>query len=275
MILTLPPELVLRIVKVCDPLTSRALRRTCKNYHSLITKEDLDWAEAGWRHYKLGINNCWNWATYPYRPKILTLYVNEVSYRQHHLGLCKAAQYGDEAFLLTILDAAQFDRNDPSLRDALTLSVRLANTGIVRALVDAGAVAWPSRIEPQNALLRAVEAEEMEMVELLLKAKVAVPEGALTSAARHGNVTVAKALLRAEANVHELWERPLFVAATNNHAEMVKLLLGVGADVQFHQDLVAVVRGRGFKEVEDLLLAAGATFRDIFPGLVSFKYGCH
>jgi hypothetical protein len=147
---------------------------------------------------------------------------------------------------------------------------------VIRALLDAKADVHlhvrPDGHRTTTACIRAVIGQQVGALKLLLGARVSVnaPQGQgtyndvlLTVAARHGAHHVARALLRAKADVHGAAgpnaagaarvKSPIYSAVTAGEAAVVRLLLRAGADA--YPCLLQIAARHGFEDVARALNA--------------------
>jgi ankyrin repeat protein len=124
----------------------------------------------------------------------------------------RAAVFGDEAVIRSIVAAGVDERGTPLLR---------ARDEDKRRIVD-------------NALWRAASRGHLHAVELLLGYSANVHAGgdwALWMASMNGHTAVVQLLIQHGANVHAGGDQALRKASENGHADVVQLLLQHGADV--------------------------------------------
>lgn len=124
----------------------------------------------------------------------------------------------------------------------------------------------------RTALFCAVHNAHLKCVELLLAAggDSSISDGKcfpLYIAAQKGELAIARALIKANANIDAITDAPnagtaVFAAAASGHRAMVKLLLDAGCDMSITsaggQHPLTAASQRGYKEVITLLLDAGA-----------------
>ena len=113
-------------------------------------------------------------------------------------------------------------------------------TEIVKLLIENGANPSSSGIMGWNVLEYAVEKRNMELVKLIInkskKAKKDLSSGALSEAAKKGDLKMVKFLIKAGIKVDERSsfgsETPLIKAAYYGKIEVLKFLLEIGADIK-------------------------------------------
>ena len=202
-----------------------------------------------------------------------------------------AQQSRDERFMRAVKegDLRQVDRlirlgadaqGAPGDMTPLTLAVDLGHAKIVDSLLRAGADANAKDSHGRAALFKAVGKNHARIVKILLKAgaRVAVRDDSgatlLAIAARNGNVNILRKLIKAGADVNDrrvylaenpVYRTPLIVAARNNQAAAVIVLLNSQADPDLHGERGAtplmIAADKGQRDIAVALLARGANMK--------------
>ncbi|KAJ3042785.1 hypothetical protein HDV00_006604 [Rhizophlyctis rosea] len=228
-VMNLLPD-VLRLVALrTDPKTSRALRRTCKVLHVLITKKDLIQAGKRWKIRTLGFQYCWDWALKHRLFEVLRDILPEMMKRYNMTrDLVKAARDGD-LMMTDLLVKGGVGLGGAGKGGPLYEATLKRQAEIVKFLLDHGV--GVSGREGERLVEMAVEWGFAEIVELFLKAGVSADGrdfAPLMAAVREGHVEVAKVLFEHGAWVHA--PGVLKNAAAKGQVNMVRVLMGAGAD---------------------------------------------
>ncbi|KAJ3037860.1 hypothetical protein HDV00_001275 [Rhizophlyctis rosea] len=283
-----PPEIVLTISRLSHPLAIRSLQRACKGFHKLINKDDLVWAEAGWRTHTRDLRHCWHWATRNWHVEVLRAYARDVSVGDREWTLCsEAVVRGDLSvvrFLLSVgvnihrqegralRNAASNGRADvvkELIKDGANVDVRdgdplheaasHGHLGVIKVLVDAGVNVHAAN---EKVLRAAAQSGHVDSVRELLQAGAdvhAFNDDALFKACEAGHAAVVTQLVKGGADVHVFEDEPLRRASSIGHLEAVQALLRAGANVHTYDEAaLKVAAGRSHIRVLKLLLEEGA-----------------
>jgi ankyrin repeat protein len=144
-----------------------------------------------------------------------------------------------------------YSEGDNALRSAASRSLLLT-----KLLVDNGA---DVNIESYSgtALSAACEANDQSVVKFLLESGARIDTAALTSASSHGHAEIVKLLLAKGADVNN--SRALIEAAGSGHTDVVAVLSGAGADINAKDSgALLVALEAGHEEMVALLETKGA-----------------
>lgn len=172
----------------------------------------------------------------------------EAANRDTHTALMEAAWNGREAVVGLLLEAGADPARENHL--ALDFAVRMGHVAIARRLIAAGAD--PNRRDEQDGmtpLAEAIQAGDEPMIRLLREAVAAskapgarlsrrrgresADGAALVNAAYHGRIALVRELLAEGADVEARFQgnTPIIAAAMQAHADVIRLLIEAGADV--------------------------------------------
>jgi uncharacterized protein len=191
--------------------------------------------------------------------------------------LLMAAQRGDiETALKLLREGADINVTDAQGRTPVMIATYQHNTDLVRALIQEGADINMRDMRKENPLLHAGAQGWLDILKLAIEAKADTTLTnryggiALIPAAERGHVeTVRELLTRTDSNVNHInnlgWTALLeaIVLSDGGQAQqqIVQLLVDHGADVTIpDKDGVTPLqhaRGRGFTEIERILVKAG------------------
>ncbi|KAJ3041231.1 hypothetical protein HDV00_009769 [Rhizophlyctis rosea] len=237
----LPPEIIRHIARLAEPAPCRRLRNACKGTRVLITESDVVWAEAGWRHFVRGIDNCWDWATRHWHTTILRLYASEVTMPK----LCDSVQQAVRKLDLdtlkefvqagAFLDATALDlaAEVGSLEIANFLKETIENSGFYDAPgLDS---LW------KNVVEIAVEEGNTDIQESFSTVLLQDPANSnfvIRCAAETGLTELVRSALANSPTVGSLYYSAVRKATNNHHEEVAKLLLDPIHLVPNHANLV-------------------------------------
>ncbi|KAJ3035042.1 hypothetical protein HDV00_004368 [Rhizophlyctis rosea] len=292
----LPPELIHLIAKCAHPKTTEKLRAACKAFRALIPRDDVVWAEAGWRHFRLGLQDTWEWAVETWHTKLIDVYFPEaaqLSHENRRAVILHAASRGDDETLRNITSRVEFtDRAERELvlREALFMAAHGRHPTTVKFLLEAGATdGCLFKLDFQNHRRKSLKFRKhygayaldfaynnADVTSLLLEATTGYTEFVinwnLVMAASKGCEAVVELLLKAGADIHFENDTALEYAVFNSKADMTKKLVEPGANIRITQPgetLLGFMRGvipvlkkeadrRDAKRTVEVLVAAGA-----------------
>ncbi|KAJ3035998.1 hypothetical protein HDV00_003132 [Rhizophlyctis rosea] len=292
----LPLEMHLAIGKLTDPKTIRNLRHINKRHRALITNTDLVWTEAGWRYFTCGVKDCCYWAVRSGHAWILELYVSELDRETLDWMLKVAAKKGFEDVVKIILKGDGTDRNVRGL--ALLRAAEAGHLGTVlhvaleRAAVEGHGDVVAHLIIRQNgsghdtALCKAASRGHVDVTLILLTSGTtgrSCRRAPLACAAEKGHIKVVDLLLWTPDLHHtqRQLDQALVSAAKIGAAEIVRLLVGAGADIEVHVDGTFAVNAAcssGNVDTVKALMDAGerlepGTYPDNDPLCITVEHG--
>ncbi|KAJ3040745.1 hypothetical protein HDV00_010502 [Rhizophlyctis rosea] len=234
----LAPEIYLIIAHLAGPKGSRKLRNTNESFRALITMDDLNWAEAGWRLSQYGVDDCWEWASLLWQTKVLKPLLMDVGLAMLRRALGQAARRGDTEWVRILL--GKYERSTEKDLDPCQYVDR-------PMMQPVPAASFGGHVEILRSLLAASKRSLYPAHE---------KTDALEFAASKGHVEVINALLAAGTNVNSWWIDPLREAAMNGHVHAVKVLVKAGANNEQCEVAMREAAGEGHVEVVKVLLAA-------------------
>ncbi len=209
---------------------------------------------------------------------IVTLQLDKGGSEEMATEWFKAVENGDMGTLQHILDQkVDINAQDSNNRTALMIATYKQNVEVAKLLMDAGADVNIQDDRLNTPFLYAGAEGYLDILQLTIQAG-ADPTilnryggTALIPAAEHGHVEIIKELLsNTQININHInklgWTALMEAIILNNgnstQQTVVQLLIEYGADVNIsdHDDVTPLqhAKQRGFKEIEQLLLAAGA-----------------
>ncbi|KAJ3039716.1 hypothetical protein HDV00_011948 [Rhizophlyctis rosea] len=217
MSMNLLPEILQQVALLCDPLTSRALRSTCKTLRAHISEKDLVSAEANWRLSNRSVSNLAKWAVRKWHRDVLFgLFdahrdFDELTPADMHPILLAATRH-DDVELVKLMLKIGADVNHLE-GDVLGTAADTGNVTVVKLLREGGAKVNGNCVLSGPAYYR---------------------EGAVAPlwiAVDRGHVAVAEMLLKygADVNYRDPWGGTLI--GTAEDVKMIQTLLDGGAIV--------------------------------------------
>ncbi|KAJ3032520.1 hypothetical protein HDV00_007426 [Rhizophlyctis rosea] len=264
--LTLLPELIRQIALWTDPQTLRRVRRSSKQFHSLISPKDLVVAEARWRYSTRGVDDYFSRAARNGHIHVMKTYFATVPIYVRSTAFLSAAKAGNVPALRFLTDQHKtFTRQHYHL--ALDRAVEEGHAGVVRFLLP---IVLAHDTDVGTWIREAARMRHREVVVVLANA---VTEGkarvmdqkdldwGLFAAARAGYVDMVTSLLAAGADVNSEDGYALHCAKFRDYVGVVKALLEAGANIGWHECLTLRTSCVGYMEIVEMLFATDAPVR--------------
>ncbi len=189
------------------------------------------------------------------KAKFFTLAALTMAVQASQAALVELAEYQDWEALQSSISSEDVNAAQPDGMTALFWATYYDQTDVIRMLLNAGANANISNRYGMTPLIQAAINGNGEVISMLLDAgadpNTTTLEGdnAILNAAKTGSVMGVQALIEAGANVNSLdgylFQTPLMWAASANQAEIVRLLIDNGANMDFRSPVLEL---RGIRQ---------------------------